>query len=202
MKLEFICYTKILLLLTINHRPMNDIKPPQRYTSFLCVGCEIISVPLEKEADTVKRNPKSAIQCPAINAVTARIPIRYSSRMIALPAVNHHATKNGFNAEVIIPADTVPEKGFNAEVIIPEDIGLEQRSRLLAEIDTSIVEASFALKIIKSPKATIIKPPAIARYDITDWLRKADDPIKISMKKVNSTRACPINIEGPALQPL
>ena len=182
-------YIKIFSLLTINHSPQNAIKPPQRYTSFLCVGCEIISVPLEKEEDKDKRNPKSAIQCPITNAITARIPIRYSSRMIALPAVNHHETKKGFNAEVIIPADTVPEKGFNAEVMTPEDMGPEQRLRLLAEIQTSIVEASFAFLTIKSPKATIKKPPAIARCEIIDCLRKDEAPIRISMKKTNSTRA-------------
>lgn len=124
-----------------------------------------------------------------MNETTARIPIRYSSKRIALPAVNHHATKKGFNAEVIIPADTVPEKGFNAEVIIPEDVGLEQRLRLLAEIEISIWEASFAFMTIKIPKATIIKPPAIARYEIIDCLRKDGAPIRISMKKINSTRA-------------
>jgi hypothetical protein len=178
------------------------MKTPQMYTSFLCVGCEIISVPLEKEEDTDKRNPKSAIQCPTTNAITARIPVRYSSRRIALPAVSHHATKKGFNAEVIIPADTVPEKGFNAEVMIPEDMVPEQRLRLLAEIEISIVEASFAFMTIKSPKAIIIKPPAIARYEIIPCVRKDDAPTRISMKKMNSTRAWPINIEGPALQPL
>lgn len=146
-------------------------------------------MPFEKEVDTDKRNPKSATQCPTINAITARIPIRYSSRMIALPAVNHHATKKGFSADVIIPADTVPEKGFNAEVMIPEDMVPEQRLRLLAEIEISIVEASFAFMTIKSPKATIIKPPAIARYEIIDCMRKEDAPIKISMKKANSTSA-------------
>lgn len=162
----------MLLLLIIKNRPQKAIKPPQRYTSFLFVGCEITSVPLEKEDDTDKRNPKSAIQCPAMNAITARTPVRYSSRRIALPAVNHHATKKGFNAEVIIPADTVPEKGFNAEVMIPEDMGPEERFRLLAEMEMSIVEASFAFLIIKSPKTTITKPPVIARYEIIDCLRK------------------------------
>lgn len=165
------------------------MKIPHTYSSFLCVGSEIISVPLEKEVDTDKRNPKSAIQCPTTNALTARIPIRYSSRMIALPAVSHQTTKKGFNAEVIIPADTVPEKGFNTEVIIPEDLGPEHRSRLLAEIEISIEEASFAFKTIKSPKATIIKPPAIAKDEIIDCLIKDDAPIRINMKKMNSTRA-------------
>lgn len=139
--------------------------------------------------DKDKRNPKSAIQCPTMNAITARIPVRYSSRRIALPAVNHHATKKGFKADVIIPADTVPEKGFSAEVMIPEDMGPEQRLRLLAEIEISIVETSFAFMTIKSPKATIIKPPAIARYEIIDCLIKDDAPIRINMKKMNSTRA-------------
>lgn len=121
--------------------------------------------------------------------------------MIALPAVSHQATKKGFKAEVIIPADTVPEKGFKAEDISPEDTGPEERFRLLAEIEISIVEASFAFLIIVSPKTTIIKPPIIARYEIADLLRKDDAPIRISTKKANSTRACPINTEGPALQP-
>lgn len=185
----------------MNHSPKNAIKPPHRYTSFSCVGCEIISVPLEKDEDTATRNPRSATQCPITNAITERMPVRYSWRIIALPAVSHHATKTGFKADVMIPADTVPEKGFNAEVIIPEDMEPEERFRLLAEIEISIVEASFAFFIIISPKTTIIRPPIIARYEITDLFRKDDAPIKISTKKANSTRACPINIEGPALQP-
>jgi len=108
--------------------------------------------------------------------------------MIALPAVNHHVTKKGFSAEVIIPADTVPEKGFSAEVTIPEDMNPEERFMLLAEIEKSIVETSFAFWIIKSPKTTIIKPPIIARCEIIDLPRKGDAPTRISTKNTSSTR--------------
>ncbi|WP_232308815.1 hypothetical protein [Methanosarcina lacustris] len=52
--------------------------------------------------------------------------------MIALPAVNHQATKNGFSTEVIIPADTVLENGFNAEVIILEDTIITEYSNLVS----------------------------------------------------------------------
>ncbi|AKB19382.1 hypothetical protein MSWHS_2519 [Methanosarcina sp. WWM596] len=46
----------------MNHSPKNAIKPPQRYTSFSCMGCEITSVPLEKDKDSATRNPRSAMQ--------------------------------------------------------------------------------------------------------------------------------------------
>jgi hypothetical protein len=102
---------------------------------------------------------------------------------------------------VIIPAETIPEKGFKAEVTIPEDLESEERFRLLAEMEISIVEASFAFLIIMIPKTTIIKPPVRARYEINELPKKDEAPIRIRMKKVISTRACPINIEGPALHP-
>jgi len=118
-----------------------------------------------------------------------------------LPAVNHHITKNGFNAEVIIPADTWPEKGFRADVIIRAGNGFEDRFRLLAEMDMSIVEASFAPFIITSPKSNMTRPPIMARYEIIAFPRKEDAPIRTRTKMASSTRACPMKIEGPARHP-
>lgn len=110
-------------------------------------------------------------------------------------------TKNGFKAEVIIPADTAPEKGFKAEFIIPVWTGSEERFKLLVEIAVSTAEVSFALLSIVRPKSSITKPPIIARYEKTSFSRKAAAPIRIIKKIVSSTRAWPIKIEGPALQP-